>query len=417
MYPAGLPEKTGPSNDKVSDLWLKVLALGNSRSDTVVVVSMDLYGVSRNTCDRIRLRLLDEHRLPPDNVLLVSTRTLSGPLTRGVLPDLHPEDPKEKERIEEYTDALENTLVAMVGEALAKMEPTHLWRSEGYLAPSRDKPIEAARDAQTWRPPSAMPVLVVRALDERIVALLFSQSIRGSNLSLPGWSGDLEGEAEARIEDLSPGMLAIPVGACSAEVAIEGRVALPASAPAPPPSLEEVERWGSDIAMTVRDVLQGPMRPVTGGIRTSSIVAAIPYDALPPTKTLQDWKQTEGWRSRWAARTLALGKSEPWRPPPYSITIRAWALGDLLWIQFPGDAPVGYSDALKKRLGHEVWITARADECLGTLPVPVPLRGKDARGIVSLEDLGLSGHVGDAWASGADEALIEKAAKLAESLR
>src|SRR3954447_15102353 len=80
LWMAGFAARTQPSQGTALPLHAKALAIEDVRKQRVVVVTLDLLGVTGAMADRISAAVEKRHRVPRARVLLASSHTHSGPV-------------------------------------------------------------------------------------------------------------------------------------------------------------------------------------------------------------------------------------------------------------------------------------------------------------------------------------------------
>src|SRR5690606_32101313 len=117
---SGLRIKRQPSDGKLRDLWAKVLVLEDSVGSKAVLITADIIGFPREFAFRIRKALYKNHGLTDAQVIFNSSHTHSVPVLKDVLRDYYarPLDAEQIQRIEDYTDELEEKIVKAVAEAM-----------------------------------------------------------------------------------------------------------------------------------------------------------------------------------------------------------------------------------------------------------------------------------------------------------
>jgi hypothetical protein len=169
MWMAGYASRTKPADGKLHELWVKALALEDASGKRVVLVTLDLCGIDRDTSNRIRDRILQSHQLGREAVALTSTHTHSGPLAGQYLRAANLLDESQQEVSRQYTASLEDKVVATVGAALTALAPAKLsWAvGQATFAVNRrnnpEKQVPALREKGELKGPvdHDLPVLTV----------------------------------------------------------------------------------------------------------------------------------------------------------------------------------------------------------------------------------------------------------------
>src|SRR5438094_684215 len=128
--------------------------------------------------------------------------------------------------VDEYTALMETKVVAMVGDALAKLAPSTLRMAEGRtgFAVNRrnnreaDVPAILAKGEPLKGPVDhAVPVLTVTGADQKLIAIVFGYACHPTTLNFTKWCGDFPGFAQIALEKNHPGALAMFVNTCGGD--------------------------------------------------------------------------------------------------------------------------------------------------------------------------------------------------------
>jgi hypothetical protein len=229
LWMAGYAARDRPADGKLTDLYAKAIALEDEAGTKIVIVTMDLIGVSKGMRLRIAAEVEKQYGLGPENLLLNASHTHTGPQIYRSL-DLPDETALENARTRdawEFTSGLEETVVRITGEALAAMEPARLtWnearcgfsmnRRRNYDLPE-DHP-NAKRGPNPAGPvDQAVPALRVEAEDGRPLGVLFGYACHTTCLAGYEWSGDYAGFAQAYLEEFRPGFTAQFMAGCGGD--------------------------------------------------------------------------------------------------------------------------------------------------------------------------------------------------------
>ena len=123
MWMAGYASRTAPANGKVTDLWAKALALEDVSGNRAVLVSVDLIGIDRGAAKSICESLQKQYGLARQQIALCMSHTHSGPIVGRNLASLHYllVSADQQALCDEYTTALEQKVVQIVGQALDRL--------------------------------------------------------------------------------------------------------------------------------------------------------------------------------------------------------------------------------------------------------------------------------------------------------
>jgi neutral ceramidase len=357
-----------PPDGKLHDLWMKALALEDKDGRRVVLVTSDFQGVPKEMSDRVFDLLLKQHGLARHQVMLTFSHNHCGPRLGDDLVDYYPVEAEQVELVNEYTALMVTKLVAMVGEALARLAPATLEMGEGRatFAVNRrnnreaDVPLLLANGTPLAGPVDhAVPVLRVRRADGSTEALVFGYACHPTTLSFMTWCGDYPGFAQLELEKNHPGATAMFVNTCGGD-----------QNPLPRRTVEICQRYGHMLAVAVEEVIERPLKPVSPRLRSAFEYVELPYLKVASRDELHAALQdTNAIRARWAARMLQKLDEGEKPAASYPYPLHAWRLGnELLVIGMGAETVVDYALRFKKEFGPGTWVFGYADDMIAYIP-------------------------------------------------
>lgn len=366
MWMAGYASRTKPAEGKIHDLWVRVLALEDSKGERCVVVSTDTLGISRIVYENVTRQLKERQRLDPEQIMLNASHTHSGPVIEQTLYDAYPLDTAERERIRAYTRALEETIVKSVESAFDDLSPAIVSAGEGHATfavnrrnnPEGEVPALRAKGLLKGPFDHSVPVLSVRAPDGNLRGVVFAYACHNTTMDFYEWFGDYAGVAEELLESLDSKPVALFVAGCGAD-----------QNPLPRRKLEWARGYGAELASAVTRVLDAPMRTLEPTLDTAIEMIDLKLGDPPTRAELEEIvKGGAAYHKRWAARLLAdLDAGQPWITS-YSYPLLAWRLGDQIWISMAGEVVVDYDLKFKAKYGPHVWTTSYANDVMAYIP-------------------------------------------------
>ncbi|HEV55935.1 MAG TPA: hypothetical protein ENN87_00345, partial [Phycisphaerales bacterium] len=128
LWMAGYAARNRPSEGKVHDLHAKALALEDNQGGRLVIVTVELLGVSRATRDWLAEQVGERFQLPPERLVINASHTHCGPVTHqanySVYGDtLYGLSPEQVQRSKQYLATLHDKLLELVGRALDDLAP------------------------------------------------------------------------------------------------------------------------------------------------------------------------------------------------------------------------------------------------------------------------------------------------------
>ncbi|MBP7570013.1 MAG: neutral/alkaline non-lysosomal ceramidase N-terminal domain-containing protein [Acidobacteria bacterium] len=356
LWMAGFAARKEPSQGVALPLHAKALALEDARGSRVVIVTLDLLGLTGPVVDRIAAAVERHHRIGRGRLLLCSSHTHSGPVIDDQLAVAYDLSPAQWDAIRTATRRIEAQVVEAVGQALRSIRPVRLrsgQSSAGFGANRRTAFPGGPSDP-------TVPVLSVERPDGGPLAVLFGYACHNTTLTADfvRFHGDYAGVAQAEIERRRPGTTALFLAGCGAD-----------QNPSPRGSVELVDRHGRALADAIDRAL-GEARPVAGDqLRAAFTTVTLDYAPPPPP---------DAWRARledsnpYVRRHAKLmldaiardGRVQSSEPAP----LHALRIGDLTLVALSGEVVVDYALAIKRAHGDSTWVAGYTDTVFGYLP-------------------------------------------------
>ena len=265
IWLSGYAVRNRPSEGVLQDLWAKALAIQDGRGGTVVIVTTDLIGLTRNVSDVVAARVQKEYGLERSRLLLNSSHTHTGPIIRSNLKTMFALNAEDTRTVEEYAAKLIDSLVAVTGAALGKLEPARVSYASGearFAINRRAFNSEKVRVVADRPAPvdHSVPVLKVTKPNGELLAVLAGYACHNTTLTGEFYriSGDYAGFAQSELETAYPGATAMFLMLCGAD-----------QNPAPRSRVEHAVAHGKELAGAARKALEGVQAPVEGRLRTS----------------------------------------------------------------------------------------------------------------------------------------------------
>ncbi len=365
MWMAGYAARKKPAEGTLQDLYAKALALEDEGGHRAVLVTLDLIGVLSSVRESVEKQVEEQYKLPPPALLLNASHTHCGPEYR--------QRTGREEEARNYEQFLQTTLVRLVGEALADLQPTSLTygharagfamnRRRNYALPKDD--INANKAPNPDGPVDHdVPVLCVLDADGTQRAVLFGYACHNTTLQFFQFCGDYAGFAQEYLQADHPGMTAMFVMGCGAD-----------QNPYPRSTVELAQKHGRSLATAVEAALFANPRPLRGSIR-----CAMEYVDLP-------WADATKENRRYPVQVMRIGS-------------------DITLVALASEVVVDYSLRLKSELGRPpaiVWVAGYSNGYYGYIP--------------SERVLAEGGYEAPAYAAGIEEKIVGKAMELYRQL-
>ena len=346
LFMAGYASRNKPAEGKVQDLFAKALALEDEQGGRVVIVTMDLIGVPQSLRRAVAARAEKDFKLPPAALLMNASHTHSGPSLRGSpMTEKDFANPRIRDAYE-YTQALQDKLVALIGKALADLQPARLtWnrarcgfamnRRRDYSLPPEDPNSKLAPNPN-GPVDQEVPALRVESPEGALRAVLFGYACHNTCLGFYNYCGDYAGYAQEYLQANRPGFTALFLMGCGGD-----QNPYPRRSDVVPgiSDLELTQQHGRSLANAVEMAMTVSPRAIRGPIRS-------------------------------AYEEISLDYAKPERPP-HDYPVQVIHLGnDLIIAALGSEVVVDYSLRLKRELAGEaaVWVAGYSNDYTGYMP-------------------------------------------------
>jgi hypothetical protein len=368
MWMSGYATRTKPADGTLIDLWAKALVLEDADGKRVVLVTMDLVGVPRNLSQPVCADLQKKYNLSRESVILAVSHTHTGPVVGGNLRDMFDLDETQRKLIDEYAEVLHRNLVVVVGKALDDLAPARVEWGGGHATfavnrrNNKEADVPQLRELGQLKGPvdHDVPVLSVRGPDGKLRAVAFGYACHATVLNSMEWSGDYPGYSQLDLEQDHPGITALFWAGCGAD-----------QNPLPRRKVELAERYGRQLADAVQAVLDEPMTPIQGKLRSTYAEIDLPFGDLPSrdqlVKDLTDMNHAVAARAK---RELSELDKKGSLAGTYPYPVEVWQLGTgPTWAALGGEVVVDYSLRLKKELGPDrTWVAGYTNDVMAYIP-------------------------------------------------
>ena len=393
IWLAGYGDRTRPSEGVLHNINVKALALAGEAGKPVVLLTADLVGIPREISDPVASRCEKEFNLARDRLILNASHTHSAPVvTRSASPRELTEP--QWQAVDRYQAFLIGKMVGVIGSALKNMAPATVKFGQSFagIAVNRRRAYPNSRSRTTQVDPD-VPVMSVTGADGKLRAIVVGYACHATVLNTYQVSGDWPGFAQEDIEKSHPGAVALFVQGAGAD-----------ANPLPRRSVELARLYGQVLAAAVEDVLDSPMKPVEGPIRSALEIVQVPFQQVPSRDELLS-KYPARPRPRIARWIDAQARGEK-LPEYYPYAVEVWRYGNSLkLIALSGEVVSDYSLRLKARYGWEdTWIAGYSNDVFGYTPSARVVR----EGGYEAEQ---SGYVSQ-FSSAIEELIVEKVAVL-----
>jgi hypothetical protein len=409
---AGYSSRNHPSEGKLTDLWVKALALQDPQGSRLVLVTSDLVGIPRSLSEAVASEVHKRTGLPRERLMLTVSHTHCGPVLRDSLSDMYEMPPAEAKKIEPYTQRLRGWMIDVIERALGGLEPVRLSYGKGTarFAVNRRKPTPSGivNDANPDGPVDHdVPVLAVRTPDGKLKAVAFGYACHNTTLQFYKWCGDYAGFAQAELQTRHPGAVALFWMGCGGD-----------ANPLPRGSVELCKKYGKELAGAVGDVLAGRMEAIAGLARARYDVLELPFAAVLTSDELASQRSTKQFALRRRAERLSALLVETGKLDDHyrHYPVQVWRLGEgPTWIALGGEVVVDYSLRLKRELASTgpVWVAGYANDVMAYIPSARVLKEGGYEADSSMIYYGMPGK----WSAAIEERILSKVRELVGTVR
>ncbi len=413
LWMTGYAARTKPGTTAAQDLWVKALAVQDAAGTRGVLITVDLCGITRPISETVAAALMRRFSLPRSAVMINASHTHSGPVVDGYLAGLRLITGRDQERLVAYRAFVEEQMIAAASQALTSLAPAALATGYGEATfginrrnnPAGELAKRTAAGTLVGPTDPRVPILVVKDAKGRLLGVLVSYACHNTTLSGNEFHGDFAGSMQLELERRHPGITALFVTGCAADIN-----------PFPRGAIAHADAHGQALADTTDRVLAGALSPVSGRFGSAFDDITLTFSRLPteeelrsnrekeqPNKEMyQAWSQvvSEDLRKRGPAATLE-----------QKYPIQAWRVGALSWIALGGEVVVDYSLRLRRELGDSAWVFGYSTDVMAYIPSERVLKEGRYEGDTSMVPYGKPGK----WSPGLEDKIITRATELVKA--
>lgn len=366
LWMAGYASRNKPSEGQVHDLFAKALAIEDAHGQRLVIVTLDLIGVPRDLRQWLQEECRKQYAMAPESLLLNASHTHCGPELRSGKVSLHGAAAEQVANTENYYSTLKQQLLKLIGNALQNLQPAQLGYTHGRAGFAMNRRLPTETEPRNAPFPDGpvdhdVPILKIETPTGELRALLFGYACHNTTLSFYQFCGDYAGFAQYDLETTFPGVIAMFMTGCGGD-----------QNPQPRGELQLAEHHGSTLAIAVRAGLLGPVKPITGTLRSAFESVELEF-ATPPTREQLEalQKETPEYSKRRAAALLKQLEDNGKIPTDYQYPVQVVRFGDqVLMVALSGEVVIDYALRLKQELKGEasVWVAGYSNDVFGYVP-------------------------------------------------
>jgi neutral ceramidase len=263
---SGYAARKEPAEGTEQDLYAKALAVEDGDGQRVVILTMDLIGVTEKLRSAVVEAAAERYGLPGKAVLMNASHTHCGPAYM-------------REGAEEYLTNLTQTLIDLIGQSLEQLEPAVLSWSRARCGFAMNRRTPTATGYQNHPNPDGpvdhtVPVLSVSSPEGELRAVLFGYACHNTTMGFRKWLGDYAGYAQQYLEEDHPGVTALFLNGCSGD-----------QNPYPRSELHYAQKHGRSLATAVQAALETNQstrrhqRPLRGPLQAEYETVMLEFEA------------------------------------------------------------------------------------------------------------------------------------------
>ena len=262
VWLSGYAARTKPSTEILHDLWAKALVIDDNKGNRIIIVTMDIIGLSHELSEGIAQRVIEKYGINRSQLLLNSSHNHSGPViwpSLGMMFELSKDDLQALIR---YNRRLSDDIVGVIDMAILDLMPANLSVAHGSadIAINRRQETEKGIVIGVNKEGPVdhdVPVLKVETPAGKLRAVLFGYACHNTTLDIYQVNGDYAGFAQIEFEKANPDVTAMFMAGCGAD-----------QNPYPRRTVELAAQHGKTLANAVQKALSGNFVMIHPGIRT-----------------------------------------------------------------------------------------------------------------------------------------------------
>lgn len=364
LWMAGYAKRNTVAAGKVQDLFAKALALNDRDGKPVVILTLDLIGITRAMRDEVARQAERKFGLSRDRLLVNASHTHCSPMVRGRPSVIFELTEEQWADVDDYLADLPALLVEVIGNALKDLRPAHLSYSHGRAGFAMNRRLPTDKGYQNNPYPDGpvdhdVPVLRVEDLKGKLRALLFGYACHNTTLQFDYLCGDYAGYAQEYLEADHPGVTALFMTGCGGD-----------QNPYPRGTLDRAKQHGRALANAVEAALLPKPRPISGPLTVAFEDTSLQWLPLSRDALVEMGMSKAIYDVRRSKLLLAELKEKGQLRPSHAYPVQVLQFGkDLTMVALAGETVVDYSIRLKKEImGNPLWVAGYCNDVFGYVP-------------------------------------------------
>ena len=414
MWMAGYGSRNAPATGKLSELSAKALVIEDKNDNLGIVLTLDLVGIDRSLSRRIVAAISQRLNTKPENIVISTSHTHSGPVVGKNLGAMHYYQLSEpyRKQIDAYEAELFEKCVKVAAAASERLTACKITWGVGSADFATNRRNNKEPEVPQLRAEGKLagpydhdvPVLAAHDAEGKLLAVLFGYACHSTVLSTNVWSADYPGYAQEELERRHPGCIALFFAGCGAD-----------QNPLPRRTVELAKHYGQRLATAVDEVLLTTvMHAAQPELKCVYTEVPLPLASLPTVEQLKQ-QQSATNKSEATRAKLLLEQIEAGQPlsKSYPYPISLWRIGDdLNFIALGGEVVVDFALLIKADLGAPSWIAGYAHDVMAYIPSRRVLAEGGYEGGGAMVYYGLPAP----WAPEVEETIMRQVTQLAEQV-
>lgn len=384
IWLAGYAARNKPSEGVLAPLYATAMAIEDAEGHRALLVTADLIGFRKEVAEAAVQAVTQKTQLPREWILFNWSHTHTGPVVGLRAAPGYSLDDAQQAVVEEYTRWLIEQYAELAAEAVNDLRPAKLaWGTGVVHFPMNRREFTESGVRIGVNPRGyvdrSVPVLVATEEGDKPRTVLFGCACHNTTLTGEHYviSGDYAGFARAYIEEKLPGIRALFMTGCGADVN-----------PYPRSEIAHAQQHGEELGKEVCRLLGTKLRPIRGPLKTAFREVQLPLAPVPSRQELLEMARGPAHLAGTAKRLLEMLDRGDAPPTHYPAPFAVWQFGeDLTLVALPGEVVSDYVPLIESTIGHvRLWIAAYCHEVFGYLPSAKVLRegGYETRGVGTL---------------------------------
>ena len=343
IWLSGYAARTKPSTEVLHDLWAKALVIEDEKNNRIIIVTMDIIGLSHELSDKIVKRVIEKHGINRSQLLLNTSHTHSGPVIWPSLSRMYELSMEDLQALIRYNRSLLNDVVDVIDMAILDLKPANLQVAHGSAKIAVNRRLSTEKGyvigvSNESAVDTDVPVLKVETPEGKLRAILFGYACHNTTLDIYQVNGDYAGFAQIELEKANQGITAMFMEGCGAD-----------QNPNPRRTVEYAMQHGKSLADAVQSVLSGEFTQIRPPVRTYFTSVNLEFAPCDPNQFEEEMLGEDRFRRNRASFMLeAIDKGYDISTISYPVQAVRFNK-DFTILALGGEVVVDYSLNTKKR--------------------------------------------------------------------